>query len=121
MSEPTPGGAPAGDNGNPPETPLEEQPTLAWRYTVLQKAGGLVAPVLTAVLAFLVGGIVVLITTGKNPLTTYQAIFDGSGLNWFFFWSSPETRDLAALNLQQTLIVTTSLIFTGLAVAFAFR
>ena len=45
-----------------------------------QKAGGLLAPVLTALLAFLVGGLVVLVTTGKNPLTTYRAIFEGAGL-----------------------------------------
>ena len=42
------------------------------------------SPLLTDVLAFFIGGLVVLATTGKNPLTTYQAIFDGSGLNWFF-------------------------------------
>ena len=34
---------------------------------------------------------------------------------------SEEDRIIAALNLQQTLIVTTPLILTGLAVAFAFR
>ena len=32
-----------------------------------------------------------------------------------------DDRTLAALNLQQTLILTTPLILTGLAVAFAFR
>ena len=59
--------------------------------------------------------------TGKDPIDTYKAIFDGTGLNWFFPWISEEDRTLAALNLQQTLIVTTPLILTGLAVAFAFR
>jgi ABC-type uncharacterized transport system permease subunit len=68
-----------------------------------------------------VGGLVVLVTTGKNPLTTYEAIFDGTGLNWLFPWVSGAERDAAALNLQQTLILTTTLILTGLAVAFAFR
>jgi simple sugar transport system permease protein len=63
---------------------------------------------------------VVLITTGKNPIKTYQAIFEGAGLNWFF--QIPWDFDsVAAVNLQQTLIVTTTLVFTGLAVAFAFR
>ena len=38
-----------------------------------------------------------------------------------FPWISEEDRTVAALNLQQTLIVTTPLILTGLAVAFAFR
>ena len=59
--------------------------------------------------------------TGKDPIATYRAIFDGTGLNWFFPWISEDDRIVAALNLQQTLIVTTPLILTGLAVAFAFR
>ena len=76
---------------------------------------------LTALLAFIVGGLVVLVTTGKNPITTYRAIFDGSGFNWLFLWvTGGDTADAAA-NLQQTLIITTTLILTGLAVAFAFR
>ncbi len=36
-------------------------------------------PLLTTLLAFFIGGLVVLVTTGKNPLTTYKAIFEGSG------------------------------------------
>ena len=59
--------------------------------------------------------------TGANPFTTYKAIFEGSGLNWLFPWISAEDRTLAALNLQQTLIITTPLILTGMAVAYAFR
>ena len=51
-----------------------------------QKAGGLIARVLPRVLAFFVGGLVVFATTGKNPLTTYRAIFEGAGFNWFFPW-----------------------------------
>src|SRR5207247_3315504 len=51
----------------------------------------------------------------------YKAIFDGTGLNWLFPWVSGSERTTAALNLQQTLIITTPLILTGLAVAFAFR
>ena len=95
--------------------------SLAERYAIAQKAEGILAPVLTALLAFFVGGLVVLVTTGKNPLTTYKAIFDGSGLNWLIPWVTGEDRVTAALNLQQTLLVTTPLILTGLAVAFAFR
>ena len=53
------------------------------RLAFYQRAGGIVAPLLTAILAFLVGGLVVL-ATGHNPLATYKAIFDGTGLNWFF-------------------------------------
>ena len=60
------------------------------------------------------GGLVVLVTTGKNPSTTYKAIFEGSGLNWFFPWSMGRANaSLAAFNLQQTLIVTTTLILVG--------
>ena len=73
-------------------------------------------------LAFLVGGLVVLVTTGSNPLTTYRAIFDGAGFNWFFPWvHGDDARTRPRCNLQQTLIATTTLILTGLAVAFAFR
>jgi simple sugar transport system permease protein len=105
----------------PAGLPREPAPSLMDRYALAQRAGGLLAPVLTALIAFLAGGIVVLVTTGKNPLRTYQAIFDGSGLNWLFPWISSDERSLAALNLQQTLLITTPLILTGLAVAFAFR
>ena len=108
---------PADPSGLGPEV----KQSLLGRYDVAQKAGGLLAPVLTAVLAFAVGGLVVLVTTGKNPLTTYRAIFDGAGFNWFFPWVTGDERSIAALNMQQTLILTTTLILTGLAVAFAFR
>jgi len=84
------------------------------------RAGGVITPLLTALIAFAVGGLVIAIT-GSSPFSTYKAIFDGSGLNWFFPWISSDDRSLAALNLQQTLIVTTPLILTGMAVAYAFR
>ena len=41
--------------------------------------------------AFFVGGLVVL-ATGGNPIETYKAIFDGTGLNWFFPWITEEDR-----------------------------
>ena len=112
-----PADAPQDPSGLGPEV----KQSLLGRYDVAQKAGGIVAPVLTALLAFAVGGLVVLITTGKNPLATYRAIFEGAGFNWFLPWVSGTERQLAAFNLQQTLIITTTLILTGLAVAFAFR
>jgi ABC-type uncharacterized transport system permease subunit len=99
----------------------EPKLTMLERYTVAQRAEGFLAPVLTVLLAFVVGGLVVLITTGKNPFDTYRAIFDGTGLNWLFPWVSGDERITAALNFQQTLLITTPLILTGLAVAFAFR
>jgi simple sugar transport system permease protein len=100
----------------------------ASRQALWQRAGAVATPVVTALLAFFVGGLVVLATTGKNPLSTYRAIFSGTGLDWFFhihasgsfpwIWDPTST---AALNLQQTLLGATPLALTGLAVAFAFR
>jgi general nucleoside transport system permease protein len=94
--------------------------TVASRLSGFMRGGGVLIPFLTALLAFLAGGLVVL-AAGANPIETYQAIFEGSGLNWLLPWVSGDDRTLAALNLQQTLIITAPLILTGLAVAFAFR
>jgi general nucleoside transport system permease protein len=94
--------------------------TVAGRLSTYLRGGGIITPVITVIFAFFVGGLVVL-ATGGNPIETYKAIFDGTGLNWLFPWTSEEDRIVAALNLQQTLIITTPLILTGLAVAFAFR
>ena len=127
-------------------TELDEQPhaepggyapSVAERLAFYQRAGGVITPLLTVVLAFLAGGIVVL-ATGHNPLRTYKAVWDGSGLNWFFefghhhidipftnhqvfFWWNTDTNQLSPYNLTQTAILVTTLICTGLAVAFAFR
>jgi len=94
---------------------------MAARFALYQRAGGVITPLLTAILAFFVGGLVVLVTTGKNPIETYKAIFDGTGLNWFFPWVRGVERDLAAEDLQQTLLIMSTLILVGIAVAFAFR
>jgi general nucleoside transport system permease protein len=83
-------------------------------------ASGVLVPIITVVIAFIGGGFVVL-ATGHNPLSTYQSIFNGTGLNWLFPWVTGSERATAASNLQQTLIQTTPLILVGLAVAFAFR
>jgi general nucleoside transport system permease protein len=122
-----------------PRTGGDYAPSVAARYALAQKAGGLAVPLLTTVLAFLIGGLVVLITTGKNPINTYKAIFEGAGFNWFFDvgsyelripftdahipfpWQTNDFESVAALNLQQTLIIWVPLVLTGLAVAFAFR
>jgi simple sugar transport system permease protein len=90
------------------------------RLTAYVRRGGVIVPILTAVIAFVVGGLVVLVT-GHNPFSTYKAIFNGTGLNWFFPWVGGAERSTAAFDLQQTLIATTPLILVGLAVAFAFR
>ena len=83
-------------------------------------ASGIAVPIITAVIAFVGGGLIVL-ATGHNPLTTYQSIFNGTGLNWLFPWVTGSERATAAGNLQQTLITATPLILVGLAVSFAFR
>jgi general nucleoside transport system permease protein len=97
--------------------------------------GGIVAPLITTLIAFLMGGLVVALT-GKNPVKVYHAIWNGTGLNWFFhvgshsarvpfstahMWFPWDTASVAAQNLQQTMLLTTPIILTGLAVAFAFR
>jgi general nucleoside transport system permease protein len=107
--------------GAPPESeaPASETPTVVASIALKQKAGGVIVPVLTALLAFLIGGLVVL-ATGHNPLLAYRDIFNGAGLNWFFH-PTTSVVNTSAYNLSQTLLQTTTLILTGLAVAFAFR
>jgi general nucleoside transport system permease protein len=121
MSEQAPTPAP------PPAEP-GTAPSVAARLAIYERAGGIVTPLMTTIFAFLIGGLVVLLVSGKNPLSTYREIFNGTGLNWLFPWdTSCSVRDpgdelcLAAGNLQQTLIQFTVLVLTGLAVAFAFR
>jgi len=99
---------------------LPPDATVAAKLATYVRAGGVITPLITLLVAFLIGGLAVLIT-GHDPIATYKAIFNGTGLNWLFPWTSAQDRTIAALNLQQTLIVTTPLILTGLAVAFAFR
>jgi ABC-type uncharacterized transport system permease subunit len=94
--------------------------TPAARLAAYVRGGGIIVPLLTAGLAFVAAGLVMLLT-GNDPFATYKAIFEGTGLQWLFPWVTGGDRELAALNLQQTLIITTPLILTGLAVAFAFR
>ena len=119
----------------PSEVPVVDSGSAAYRLDRWQRAGGLVAPVLTAILAFLAGGFVVL-ATGHSPVEVYKGIWSGTGFEWFYqvgshevglpwsdasVWFPWDTGSRAAENLQQTLILTASLILTGLAVAFAFR
>jgi general nucleoside transport system permease protein len=101
-----------------PDAPVAATP--ASRLAAYVRGGGVVVPLLTTFLAFLAGGLVMLVT-GSDPIATYEAIWRGTGLQWIFPWVTGDDRELAAVNLQQTLIITTPLILTGLAVAFAFR
>ena len=68
--------------------------------------GALLFPVVAILIAFVIGAVIVL-ATGNNPLVAYGALLDGA------FGSQ--------LAIGRTLLNTTPLIFTGLAVAFAFR
>jgi simple sugar transport system permease protein len=95
-------------------------PSSVARMALYQRAGGVITPIITTIIAFLIGGAVVA-ATGHNPVSTYKGIFEGTGLNWFFPWVDGDARIAAEFNLQQTLLVTTPLILTGIAVAFAFR
>jgi general nucleoside transport system permease protein len=104
---------------------VEEAPAVAARSPAALTAfrrgiSGVTVPVLTAILAFVAGGLIVL-GTGHNPFSTYHSIFNGTGLNWLFPWVSGAERSTAAGNLQQTLIQATSLLLVGLAVALPFR
>ncbi len=108
-----------------PATPEERADAVSgWFATRL---GGVLVPLAATALAFLIGGLVVLIT-GSNPITAYKAIFEGTGLTWFFQldlggapWTWWDLESEAANDLQQTLILMTPLILTAIAVAFAFR
>jgi general nucleoside transport system permease protein len=105
------------DSGERPERAGFQETVTAWFAT---RAGGVLTPILAAVLAFFVGGIVVA-ATGHNPLGAYKAIFEGTGLTWFWPFLDDQQRISAASDLQQTLLIMTPLILTALAVAFAFR
>jgi simple sugar transport system permease protein len=79
-----------------------------------QEGGGIVqrilrasaVPVLSVILALIIGGIIIWLS-GSNPIDAYVALFKGA-------FGSPEA-------IQRTLEKATPLIFSGLAVAFAFK
>jgi simple sugar transport system permease protein len=103
--------------------PPEEAPptTTAGRLQVAQRAGGIIPPLLTAVFAFFMGGLVIL-ASGANPFDAYLGILEGAGINWFWdHLGNTDVLDLSTFNLTQTLLRTTTFALTGLAVAFAFR
>jgi simple sugar transport system permease protein len=105
--------------GGAPSAP-ESGETLAGRIAIQQKLGGVVPALLTAVLAFLMGGIVVL-ATGHDPLEAYWGILKGAGLTWVANPNLDAFGDLTTYNLTQTILRISTLALTGLAVAFAFR
>ncbi len=106
----------------PPEAAPPEATTFAASLALKQRAGGIVVPIITVLVAFLMAGVVVAATQHSvhKALLAAHDIFDGAGLNWIFH-PTTDITNLAAYNLSQTLLQTTTLILTGLAVAFAFR
>src|SRR5204863_4954568 len=106
--------------GPAPDDPETQPTTVAARLALFQRAGGIATPVLTALVAFLIGGVVVL-ATGHNPYLAYWDIVKGAGLNWLAHPWDTNTAHTAPYNMSQTLLQTSTLILTGLAVAFAFR
>jgi simple sugar transport system permease protein len=96
---------------------------------------GVFSPLATVFLAFLISGVAIL-AIGKNPLRVYQAFWNGTGLNFFYHFGSHsiripfmathvwfwwDTSSVSAQNLQQTLLLTTPIILTALALALPFR
>ena len=122
----------------PTPQPAGYAPSPAERRALMQRAGGVLVPLVTTLVAFLLGGLVVLVS-GGDPIQAYKEIFRGSGISWFFEvgnhrvglpwsnatvwfpWNVDDVSSTAALNLQQTLLLWIPLVLTGLAVAFAFR
>jgi simple sugar transport system permease protein len=98
----------------------EPQPGRSGLSAYYERVGGVLVPLAATIVAFLIGGLVVLIT-GHNPIRAYQAIFEGAGFNWPYNLVTGQDTDEAARDLQQTLRVATPLMLTALAVAFAFR
>jgi ABC-type uncharacterized transport system permease subunit len=111
----------APQHGKEPDEIAQAPPaTVASRLALSHRAGGILVPVLTAIIAFLIGGLLVL-GTGHNPFQAYWDIVKGAGLDWLAHPTNTDVANTSAYNFSQTLLQTTSLILTGLAVAFAFR
>ena len=72
---------------------------------MIKKAGKLIEPLVSLVLAFLIGSLVILLI-GKNPLTTFGVMFTGA------FGSS--------VNIGATLMKATTLTMTGMSYSFAY-
>jgi len=118
-----------------PTGPLGASPQQNFISRAGGKLSGPLGPIVTTLFAFLMAGVAVAVV-GKNPLKVYRSIFDGTGLNFFFHFGSYsirlpfstthvwfwwDTSSVGALNLQQTLLITTPIILTAVALGFAFR
>ena len=61
---------------------------------VIQRAGGVVMPLVTTLFAFAMA-MIVIAATGHNPFKAFKGIFDGTGLNWLVplgDWGTRGTR-----------------------------
>ena len=79
----------------PPPEPAEPPPEsggMGTRFADHLRAGGWFTSVLTTIVAFFLGGLVVFVT-GRDPLSTYNAIWQGTGLEWIFPWVTGADRD----------------------------
>lgn len=87
--------------------PVTEEATSNGLVAWLKKTWRAISVPLVAVLLALLAGAGLLLISGVNPITAYAALFEGA-------FGSPTA-------IQRTLEKSTPLIFSGLAVAFAFK
>jgi ABC-type uncharacterized transport system permease subunit len=91
---------------------------------VRARLGGVLFPLVTVALAFVLGGLVVILV-GANPFTVYKQLAVGAGLDWPFQYlpGHPVHVDpvVSEIHLTHTLAYATPLVLAGLAVGFAFR
>lgn len=100
-----------------PAAPVEEQTaSLGSRLArrLLGYGQALVRPIGSVIFAFVIGGVVVAITKG-NPFLAYQALICG-GTGLFCYGG-----ENAAFQISNTIVFTTPLILTGIAVAIGFK
>jgi simple sugar transport system permease protein len=86
--------------------PAESPRGSTFRRLLGDAAGALVFPLIAILISFIIGAVIML-ATGNNPVAAYAALVQGA-------FGSPTA-------LGRTLLNATPLIFTGLAVAVAFR
>src|SRR5829696_6391990 len=84
----------------------ENRRSPAFRRWMANAAGALIFPLIAILISFVIGAVIMLVT-GNNPVTAFGALLRGA-------FGSP-------LAIGRTLLNATPLIFTGLAVAVAFR
>jgi general nucleoside transport system permease protein len=91
---------------------------------VRERLRGALFPLVTVVIAFMIGGLVVILV-GANPFTVYKQLAVGAGLDWPFQYlpGHPVHVDpvVSEINLTHTIAYATQLVLAGLAVGFAFR